>query len=61
MRLYEEDGRMVLQCTSEEAGIMQSLLCVARPRGEQFYGCLGVRVIGEAAPAGEVHTPIEEW
>lgn len=54
-----QDGRFELVCTSQEAAILSSLLCAARPRGEAEAGQIRVIVIGEAAPAPEPHNPIE--
>lgn len=60
MRIYIENGVTVLECTTEEAGPIRSLLCQASPRGEAQFGPLGVRIVGDAAPAVEPHIAIDE-
>jgi len=59
VRIVTNDGVQTLECTHEEASILSSLLCVARPRGEAEFGRLRVAVFGEAAMAGTHHVPVD--
>ena len=49
------DGRViVLTLDSTTAGVLQSLLCVARPRGSAEHGTLRVHVVDDAAPPAPI-------
>lgn len=55
------DGRLiVIECDSRTAGILQNLLCVARPQGAAELGELRVIVHDDDTPAPQPkHKPIE--
>lgn len=49
----------VVSLDSETAGILQNLICVARPHGQAEYRQLRVLVYGDVGPAEKAHEPID--
>ena len=62
MNRVTRDGRVtVLTLDSQTAGVLQSLICVARPRGSAEHGTLRVHVVDDGAPPAPIppHEPVD--
>ena len=55
-----QDGSETIVLSSEDAALLQSLLCRARPRGEESGGGLSVRVFGKSNPGPDAPVPVCE-